>query len=95
MLDKGSGLKQKRKKVSAEEVAAALALDGQAKKFPRPQSFFSRRGSVDRDGSEALPSGHPVSWGALWQAEAMPRFPGLMPMGMPEMSFSERLPVVY
>ena len=95
MLHDGNGSKQKRKKVSAEQVAADLAQDGHTKRLPRAQSSFSSRSSVDRESSDALPSGHPLSWGALWQTEAVPLFPGLMPMGMPDAGIRERSPVVW
>ncbi|MBR0560348.1 transcriptional regulator [Neokomagataea anthophila] len=36
---------------------------------------------VERDTVEALPAGHPVSWAALWGADKVPAFPGLVPMG--------------
>lgn len=38
----------------------------------------------ERDGVEALVAGHPASWRALWRGEAVPPFPGLLPMGTPE-----------
>lgn len=95
MLDKSARVKQKREKVSAEEVAADLALDEHTRKFPRAPNSFSYRSSVDRDSGDALPSGHPLSWGALWQTEVIPLFPGLMPMGMPEAGIRERSPVVW
>nr|WP_294915926.1 transcriptional regulator [uncultured Neokomagataea sp.] len=36
---------------------------------------------VERETAEALPAGHPVSWAALWGADKVPAFPGLVPMG--------------
>jgi len=52
----------------------------------RPEAAVMRVRHVrsERDGLEALPAGHAVSWAALWAGEMVPRFPGPAPMGTAE-----------
>lgn len=81
-------------RVSAGVLAAMLAADGWAPKREPRGRFEARkpvkasaskgrsvRKVVERDMAEALPAGHPVSWAALWGADKVPAFPGLVPMG--------------
>jgi hypothetical protein len=78
-------------RVSAEAVAASLAGDGWQRKRRVPRGPGRPMLLPDREGAEALPAGHPVTWAALWGREGTPRFPGLTPMGGPEPGFGVAL----
>ncbi|AQS91825.1 transcriptional regulator [Gluconobacter albidus] len=82
------------RRVSASSLAAMLASDGwlpergSARKGRRRSaqktsgaSSLRTRVITDRETTDALPAGHPVTWNALWGADLVPVFPGLQPMG--------------
>ncbi|GBR44181.1 hypothetical protein [Neokomagataea thailandica] len=80
-------------RVSSGALAAMLASDGWVPKkktegaaykaFAAKKPIKARiaRKMVERDTMEALPAGHSVTWAALWGADKVPAFPGLVPMG--------------
>ncbi len=82
------------RRVSASSLAAMLASDGwlpergSARKGRRRSAqktsgaaSLRTRVITDRETTDALPAGHPVTWNALWGADLVPVFPGLQPMG--------------
>ena len=86
---------QKRKKVTAEDIAALLANEEWTGRSRRRVDSFARRATCDRDGGDVLPCGHPISWGALWHSDVPPPFPGLTPMGNPGTGHGGRSGVAY
>ncbi|GBR55010.1 hypothetical protein AA106555_1903 [Neokomagataea thailandica NBRC 106555] len=71
------GWSPKVKPFKTEKVGfAASSVAAQAKKKVR-----IARKVIDRETAEALPAGHSVTWAALWGADKVPVFPGLVAMG--------------
>ncbi|WP_367160680.1 hypothetical protein ABUE34_05090 [Kozakia baliensis] len=77
-MSKPVGSKKYSKAVPAERLVELLA---QTAWIPQGKRRTNRLRERDQAGSEALPSGHPISWAALWPADATPRFPGLRSIG--------------